>query len=69
MLTDLEQQLPPSMKPMLAGVPEYMPPGTGRWAPWMGAAILSKVVFTHNQHVTKVEYQENGPLVTAKLRG
>jgi actin-related protein 7 len=54
---------------MLAGVPEYMPPGTGRWAPWMGAAILSKVVFTHNQHVTKVEYQENGPLVTAKLRG
>jgi len=69
MLTDLEQQLPPSMKPMLAGVPEYMPPGTGRWAPWMGAAILSKVVFTHNQHVTKVEYQENGPSVTAKLRG
>ena len=68
-LADLEQQLPPSMKPFLASTPEYMPPGTARWAPWIGGAILSKVVFTHNQHVTKVEYQETGPSVAAKLKG
>ena len=57
------------MKPFLASTPEYMPPGTARWAPWIGGAILSKVVFTHNQHVTKVEYQEIGPSVAAKLKG
>lgn len=68
-LADLEQQLPPSMKPFLASTPEYMPAGTARWAPWIGGAILSKVVFTHNQHVTKVEYQETGPSVAAKLKG
>ena len=37
-LADLEQQLPPSMKPFLASTPEYMPPGTARWAPWIGGA-------------------------------
>ena len=69
LLVELEQQLPPSMKPFLASPPESMPPGTARWAPWIGGAILSKVVFTHNQHVTKVEYQETGPSVAAKLKG
>ena len=47
-LADLEQQLPPSMKPFLASTPEYMPPGTARWARGL-AGDLSKVVFTHNQ--------------------
>lgn len=41
--------------------PEYMPENTLRNSAWMGGAILAKVVFPQNQHITKAEYDESGP--------
>jgi actin-related protein len=32
----------------------------------MGGAILAKVVFPQNQHITKAEYDEHGPFVVHK---
>lgn len=40
---ELRQLLPPSMTPVAASVPEYMPPATLEHASWMGGAVLSKV--------------------------
>jgi actin-related protein 7 len=60
-LLDLEDALPPSARPMSAGIPEHMPESVGRHAAWFGGALLGKVVFAQNHHVTKFEYQENGP--------
>lgn len=40
---ELRQLLPPSMTPVAASVPEYMPAATLQHSSWMGGAVLSKV--------------------------
>lgn len=51
-------KLPISIQP-----PEYMPENLSQYSAWVGGAILAKVVFPQNQHVTKADYDENGPSV------
>lgn len=65
-LGDLEDALPPSARPMGAGAPEHMPAGAERHAAWFGGALLGKVVFAQNHHVTRFEYHENGPGAVTK---
>ncbi|CAN6299241.1 unnamed protein product [Urochloa humidicola] len=52
--------------PSLVKPPEYMPENLARYSAWMGGAILAKVVFPQNQHVTKGEYDETGPFIVHK---
>nr|CAB3494568.1 unnamed protein product [Digitaria exilis] len=52
--------------PSLVKPPEYMPENLARYSAWMGGAILAKVVFPQNQHVTKGEYDETGPSIVHK---
>lgn len=65
-LGDLEDALPPSARPMGAGAPEHMPESAGMHAAWFGGALLGKMVFAQNHHVTRFEYHENGPGAVTK---
>lgn len=49
--------------PPLAHAPTYMPGGTLAAATWCGGAVLSRVVFSSGQAVTRGEYDESGPSV------
>ncbi|KAJ1702742.1 hypothetical protein LUZ63_002521 [Rhynchospora breviuscula] len=55
-----------AIRPALVKPPEYMPENLARNSAWMGGAILAKVVFPQNQHVTKGEYDETGPAIVHK---
>lgn len=46
--------------------PEYMPENLTRNSAWMGGAILAKVVFPQNQHITRGDYDEMGPAIVHK---
>ncbi|KMZ68951.1 Actin related protein [Zostera marina] len=52
-----------SVRPTLVKPPEYMPENLSKNSAWMGGAILAKVVFPQNQHITKGEYNETGPAI------
>nr|AZS64181.1 actin [Hypericum perforatum] len=52
-----------SIRPSLVKPPEYMPDGLTEYSAWIGGAILAKVVFPQNQHLTKGEYDETGPSI------
>ncbi|CAL1361550.1 unnamed protein product [Linum trigynum] len=52
-----------AIRPSLVKPPEYMPDKLTEFSAWVGGAILAKVVFPQNQHVTKGEYDETGPSV------
>ncbi|XP_050210039.1 actin-related protein 7 [Mercurialis annua] len=52
-----------SIRPSLVKAPEYMPAELAQYSAWVGGAILAKVVFPQNQHVTKGDYDEAGPSV------
>jgi actin-related protein 7 len=65
-VADLAAASPPSARPVAAGTPEHMPPNASRYSAWFGGALLGKVVFPLNHHVTKFEYQENGPGIVTK---
>ncbi|KAL6125047.1 hypothetical protein ACLB2K_077555 [Fragaria x ananassa] len=52
-----------AVRPALIKPPEYMPENLTNYSAWVGGAILAKVVFPQNQHVTKGDYDENGPSV------
>ena len=52
---------PPSTKAGVVRPPEYMPAGAVRHASWLGGAILAKIVFTQNQHMSHYDYDEEGP--------
>ncbi|KAH6810542.1 actin-related protein 7 [Perilla frutescens var. frutescens] len=52
-----------AIRPCLVKPPEYMPDNLASYSAWVGGAILAKVVFPQNQHVTKADYDENGPSV------
>lgn len=48
---------------LLVQAPEYMPENLITYSAWVGGAILAKVVFPQNQHITKADYDENGPSI------
>ncbi|XP_044487972.1 actin-related protein 7 [Mangifera indica] len=52
-----------AIRPTLVKPPEYMPENLTLYSAWIGGAILAKVVFPQNQHVTKADYDETGPSV------
>lgn len=52
-----------SVRPSLVKAPEYMPENLSKNSAWMGGAILAKVVFPQNQHITKADYDETGPSI------
>ncbi|RZC62589.1 hypothetical protein C5167_024344 [Papaver somniferum] len=52
-----------AIRPTLVKAPEYMPENMAKNSAWMGGAILAKVVFPQNQHVTKADYDETGPSI------
>ncbi|KAF3442941.1 hypothetical protein FNV43_RR16859 [Rhamnella rubrinervis] len=55
-----------AVRPSLVKPPEYMPENLARYSAWVGGAILAKVVFPQNQHVTKADYDETGPSIVHK---
>lgn len=52
-----------AIHPSVVKPPEYMPENLSTYQAWVGGAILAKVVFPQNQHVTKADYDEHGPAV------
>ncbi|KAJ4833347.1 general RNA polymerase II transcription factor [Turnera subulata] len=52
-----------AIRPSLVKPPEYMPEKLTEYSAWVGGAILAKVVFPQNQHVTKGDYDETGPSI------
>ncbi|KOM42463.1 hypothetical protein LR48_Vigan05g006700 [Vigna angularis] len=52
-----------AIRPTLVKPPEYMPENLTVYSAWVGGAILAKVVFPQNQHVTKADYDETGPSI------
>lgn len=52
-----------AIHPSVVKPPEYMPENLSQYSAWVGGAILAKVVFPQNQHVTKADYDENGPAI------
>ena len=66
LLREVGSLAPPSLQPALCPTPEYMPSYSVRMAAWMGGAVLSKVVFPQNHHVSKYDYDEMGPAVVHK---
>ncbi|KAI6675853.1 hypothetical protein NL676_036649 [Syzygium grande] len=52
-----------AIRPALVKPPEYMPENLTHYSAWVGGAILAKVVFPQNQHVTKADYDETGPSI------
>ncbi|GAB4861452.1 Actin- protein 7 [Ancistrocladus abbreviatus] len=52
-----------AIHPSVVKPPEYMPENLSMYQAWVGGAILAKVVFPQNQHITKADYDENGPVV------
>ncbi|PSS02832.1 Actin-related protein [Actinidia chinensis var. chinensis] len=52
-----------AIRPSLVKPPEYMPENLTTYAAWVGGAILAKVVFPQNQHMTKADYDETGPSI------
>ena len=57
--------LPPShpAPPPLLAVPDYCPSQMLSTAAWAGGAILARVVFQQQQHVSRAEYDEFGPTI------
>ncbi|KAH7520998.1 hypothetical protein FEM48_Zijuj08G0204900 [Ziziphus jujuba var. spinosa] len=55
-----------AVRPALVKPPEYMPENLTMYSAWVGGAILAKVVFPQNQHVTKADYDETGPSIVHK---
>ncbi|KAJ8755126.1 hypothetical protein K2173_018924 [Erythroxylum novogranatense] len=52
-----------AIRPSLVKPPEYMPEQLTQYSAWVGGAILAKVVFPQNQHITKGDYDETGPSI------
>ena len=62
LLGELIERAPGSQRPTIVPVPEYLDSdSTLPYASWVGGAILAKHVFPQNQHITRYEYEENGP--------
>ncbi|KAI4382999.1 hypothetical protein MLD38_008885 [Melastoma candidum] len=52
-----------AIHPTLVKPPEYMLENLTLYTAWVGGAILAKVVFPQNQHITKGDYDESGPSI------
>jgi actin-related protein 7 len=67
-MNELTSAYPLALAPLWVTVPEYMHEDTWSHAPWTGAALLAKVIFSSNQHISKNDYNENGPPVSHRGR-
>ncbi|GMH17344.1 hypothetical protein Nepgr_019185 [Nepenthes gracilis] len=54
---------PSAIHPTVVKPPEYMPENLPLYQAWVGGAILAKVIFPQNQHISKADYDENGPAI------
>eukprot|EP00798_Chlamydomonas_sp_ICE-L_P004670 gene4670-14867_t len=62
LIKEVKTLLPPSINPALCPVPEYLQADhTCKFAPWVGGAVLSKVLLQQGQFVGKADYDEFGP--------
>jgi actin-related protein 7 len=68
LFNELVSALPHSLTPTMTNLPEYMPETAWAHASWTGAALLAKVIFSSNQHISKSDYNENGPAVAHRGR-
>ena len=77
-LRDIRGLLPSSLQPSMCPVPEYMQQQqqqqqhhhhTCKYAPWIGGAVLAKVILQQNHFVSKGEYEEAGPYAIHKKCG
>ncbi|CAI5497045.1 unnamed protein product [Closterium sp. Naga37s-1] len=59
--SEVQMAVSPSLQPTVVRAPDYMPDNTARYASWYGGAIVARIVFSQNQHVTRAEYNERGP--------
>ncbi|KAK9805370.1 hypothetical protein WJX73_007756 [Symbiochloris irregularis] len=69
LLREVRARSPASAAPQMLPLPDYMPALTLRYANWMGGAVLSKVVFSQNQQMTKYDYDEAGPMAVHRKCG
>lgn len=67
-MNELTSAFPLALAPLWVTVPEYMHEDTWSHAPWTGAALLAKVIYSSNQHISKSDYNENGPPVSHRGR-
>lgn len=62
-LKELRALAPPSTSPSYIAIPDYLQAEhTARYAPWIGGSVLAKVLGQQNGYVTKLDYEEMGPL-------
>lgn len=60
-LQDMQAQLPNSLAPTLAQLPEYMALQSPHYIPWVGGAVMAKLVAYQSHFMIKAEYEEIGP--------
>ncbi|KAF8059415.1 ARP7 [Scenedesmus sp. PABB004] len=60
-LSELRGQLPPGVSPGLAALPEYMALPGPAYVPWVGGAVMAKLVAHQGHFMVKAEYEEIGP--------
>lgn len=60
-IEEMTAQLPTSLAPTLCQLPEYMALPSPHYVPWVGGAVLAKLVAHQNHFMVKAEYEEIGP--------
>lgn len=58
---DMRAQLPNSLVPTLCQMPEYMLVQSQQFVPWIGGAVMAKLVAHQGHFMIKAEYEEVGP--------
>jgi actin-related protein len=58
---DMRAQLPNSLVPSLCQLPEYMAVQSPQYVPWVGGAVMAKLVAHQGHFMIKAEYEEVGP--------
>lgn len=65
-VAEVSATAPGSSRVSTVRAPDYMPDCCLQHATWLGGAILSKVIYSQNQQLTKHEYDEQGPYAIHK---
>jgi len=60
-LHELTAQLPGGLAPKIHRLPEYMCQPSPQYIPWLGGAIMAKMVAYNSHFMIKAEYEEIGP--------
>jgi hypothetical protein len=58
---ELRAALPGGLQPRMATLPGYMAMPTPQYAPWVGGAVMAKLVAYQSHFMIKAEYEEVGP--------